>query len=105
LSQAELSKARNLIVQYQNSIADLGSQIAALTKQNQELMAANGQLNTDLSLERSIAVKLTEQNKGLAKKVELGLFAAACQNGCRKLSAIETTVRKCMLSALRLPKV
>jgi chromosome segregation ATPase len=72
LSQAELSKARNLIVQYQNSIADLGSQIAALTKQNQELMAANGQLNTDLSLERSIAVKLTEQNKGLAKKVELG---------------------------------
>lgn len=72
MSQAELSKARDLIAQYQMSISDLSAKVDELTKQNQELAAANGQLNTDLSLEKSATSKLTEQNRGLSKKVQVG---------------------------------
>lgn len=72
LSQAELSKARDMIAAYRSSISDLTAKVDDLTKQNQQLALANGQLNTDLSLEKSTTAKLTEQNKGLAKKVEVG---------------------------------
>ena len=72
LSQAELSKARDLIAQYQSNISDMSAKVDELTKQNQALTAQNGQLNTDLSLEKSTTSKLTEQNKGLSQKVQVG---------------------------------
>src|SRR5207253_1267599 len=72
LSQAELTKAKDLIAEYKTSITDLTAKVDELTKQNQELMATNGQLNTDLSQEKSNSTKLSEQNKGLSKKVEVG---------------------------------
>lgn len=72
LTQRELDKARQMIAEYKASIADMTAQVDQLTRQNQELMAANTQLNTDLSLEKSTTSKLTEQNQGLAKKVEVG---------------------------------
>ena len=72
LSQAELSKARDLIAQYQSNISDMSAKVDELTKQNQVLTAQNGQLNTDLSLEKSTTSKLTEQNKGLSQKVQVG---------------------------------
>lgn len=72
LTQRELDKARQMIAEYQASIADMTAKVEQLTQQNKELMAANNQLNTDLSLEKSTTSKLTEQNQGLAKKVEVG---------------------------------
>ena len=72
LTQRELDKARQMIAEYKASIADMTAKVDQLTRQNQELMAANTQLNTDLSLEKSTTSKLTEQNQGLAKKVEVG---------------------------------
>jgi cell division protein FtsB len=72
LTLSELAKAKELIAQYQLSIVDLNTQIAELTKQNQELLASNQQLNSDLMAERNNTGMLAEQNKGLAKKVEVG---------------------------------
>lgn len=72
LTQRELDKARQMIAEYKASIADMTARVEQLTRQNQELMATNTQLNTDLSLEKSTTNKLTEQNQGLAKKVEVG---------------------------------
>ncbi|HRG90399.1 MAG TPA: hypothetical protein PLW44_15350 [Chitinophagales bacterium] len=72
LTQREFDKARQMIAEYKASIADMTAKVDQLTRQNQELMAANTQLNTDLSLEKSTTSKLTEQNQGLAKKVEVG---------------------------------
>jgi predicted RNase H-like nuclease (RuvC/YqgF family) len=72
LTQRELDKARQMIAEYKASIADMTARVEQLTQQNQELMATNTQLNTDLSLEKSTTSKLTEQNQGLAKKVEVG---------------------------------
>lgn len=72
LTQRELDKARQLIAEYKASIADMSAKVDELTKQNEELMATNSKLNTDLSLEKSTTSKLTEQNQGLSKKVEVG---------------------------------
>jgi myosin heavy subunit len=72
LTQAELSKARDLIAEYRISITDLTAKVDELDKQNRDLMARNSQLDNDLNTEKSTTAKLTEQNKGLAKKVEVG---------------------------------
>ncbi len=72
LTQRELDKARQLIAEYKASIADMTAKVDELTRQNQELMATNSKLNTDLSMEKSTTTKLSEQNHGLAKKVEVG---------------------------------
>jgi regulatory protein YycI of two-component signal transduction system YycFG len=78
MTQAELSKAKDLIAQYQASITDMTARVDQLTKENAELMASNQQLTTDLTTERSTTSQLTETNKGLSKKVEAGsLFQIA----------------------------
>jgi uncharacterized coiled-coil protein SlyX len=72
LTQGELNKAQKMIAEYKASIDDMTAKVEQLTKQNQELTASNDKLNTDLSLEKSTTSKLTEQNQGLSKKVEVG---------------------------------
>jgi regulator of replication initiation timing len=72
MTTTELAKAKEMIAQYETSIGDLKKRIEELTAQNQELNAQNQQLSTDLSSEKQNNNTLTEQNKGLSKKVELG---------------------------------
>jgi len=72
LTQAELSEARDRIAEYQVSLSDMSAKIEELNKKNTELTAQNGQLNSDLNSERGTTAKLTEQNKGLAQKVQIG---------------------------------
>ncbi len=72
MTTTELAKAKEMIAQYETSIGDLKKRIEELTAQNQELTAQNQQLSTDLSGEKQNNNTLTEQNKGLSKKVELG---------------------------------
>lgn len=72
LTQRELSKAQKIIEDYKVSISDMTAKVEQLSKQTQELTAANTQLNTDLTAERTTTGTLTEQNKGLIKKVEVG---------------------------------
>ncbi len=72
MTQAELSKARDLIAQYQSSISDMTAKIEQLTRENEQLVASNQQLSTDLTSEKATTANLTEQNKGLSKKVEVG---------------------------------
>lgn len=72
MNSAELAKAKTLIAQYEASIAEFGSRIDQLTRENQQLASANSELGTNLSLERSTTAKLSEENKGLSKKVEVG---------------------------------
>ncbi len=72
LTQGELNKAERMIADYKSSIEQMSAKVDELTKQNQSLMASNDKLNTDLSLEKSTTSKLTEQNTGLSKKVEVG---------------------------------
>ncbi len=72
MTKAELSKARDLIAQYQTSISDMTAKVDELTRQNQELMASNEKLATDLNSEKTTTTRLTEQNNGLSKKVAVG---------------------------------
>jgi predicted RNase H-like nuclease (RuvC/YqgF family) len=72
MNSKELAEAKAKIAQYEASIADFQKKVEELTKQNQELTAQNQQLNTDLNAEKQTTNTLTEQNKGLSKKVELG---------------------------------
>jgi len=72
MTSTELANAKEMIAQYQVSIAELQKKVDELSKQNQELTVQNQQLSTDLSAEKQNSSTLTEQNKGLSKKVELG---------------------------------
>ena len=72
MTAAELKKAKDMIADYETSIADLKKQVEELVAQNQQLNTQNQQLSTDLSTEKQTTSTLTEQNKGLNKKVELG---------------------------------
>lgn len=72
MEKAELEKARVMLGQYEQSIAELQKKVDEMAKQNQELNAQNQQLSTDLNAEKQNTSTLTEQNKGLSKKVELG---------------------------------
>lgn len=68
----ELAKAKAMITQYEASIADMKVQIEKLAAEKQVLTTQNQQLSTDLSAEKATTSQLSEQNKGLSKKVELG---------------------------------
>lgn len=68
----ELAKAKEMITQYEAAISTMKQQIEQLTAEKQQLTAANQQLSTDLSTEKQTSSQLTEQNRGLSKKVELG---------------------------------
>lgn len=72
LTQGELAKARKMIATYESSIKDLNEQIAQLNTKNQELTNQNTDLTKNLDAERVTTAQLSDQNKGLAKKVELG---------------------------------
>ncbi len=72
LTNAELSRTKAMIAQYELSIAELQQKVDALTTQNQQLTAQNEQLNTDLSAQRETTTKQNEQIAGLSKKVEVG---------------------------------
>lgn len=72
MNSQELANAKQMIIQYQASIAELQQKVDELSKQNQELTAQNQQLSTDLNSEKENSANLSEQNKGLSKKVELG---------------------------------
>jgi hypothetical protein len=72
LTQGELAKARTMIAGYQASIADLNKQIADLNIKNEQLANDNHDLATNLDQERVNTAKLSDENKGLAKKVEVG---------------------------------
>lgn len=72
LTAAELAKATDMIAQYKSSITDLQAKVDELTRENQQLTASNQQLSTDLNTEKQTTSQLSEQNTGLAKKVEVG---------------------------------
>ena len=72
MTSGELKKAKEMIVQYEASIADMKKQIDQLTAEKQQLTNQNQKLSTDLSSEKQTTAQLNEQNKGLSKKVELG---------------------------------
>jgi hypothetical protein len=72
MSASELAKAKEMIAQYEVTIADMKAQIEALVKKNELLTNENQQLSTDLNAEKQTTILLSEQNKGLSKKVELG---------------------------------
>lgn len=72
MTQAELNKARAMIATYQASIKDLNEQIAQLNTKNEQLTNDNHDLTASLETERQTTAQLSDQNKGLAKKVELG---------------------------------
>lgn len=72
LTQRELDKAQKMIAEYQASISEMTAKVEQLTKDKEQLLATNTQLNTDLTSERGNTTRLTEQNTGLSKKVELG---------------------------------
>ncbi len=72
MNEKELKAAREKIAAFETSINDLKQRIEELTQQNQQLTAQNQQLNTDLNAEKQTTSSLSEQNKGLSKKVEMG---------------------------------
>ena len=72
LTASELSKAKGMIAIYEATISDMTKQISDLTAQNHELNNQNQELTKYLSDERNTTEHLTEQNKGLTKKVEAG---------------------------------
>lgn len=72
LTDKELKAAREKISAFESSINDLKQRIEELTQQNQQLTAQNQQLSTDLNAEKQTTNSLSEQNKGLSKKVEMG---------------------------------
>ena len=72
LTAGELSRAKGMIAQYQASIADMTTQITNLTAQNEQLNNDKTQLTADLGTERQTTSQLSEQNKTLSHKVEVG---------------------------------
>ena len=63
MSSSELAKAKEMIAQYEVTIADMKAQIEALVKKNELLTNENQQLSTDLNAEKQTTILLSEQNK------------------------------------------
>lgn len=72
MNAAELTKAKEMLAKYETSIAEMQKKIEELTAQNQQLTTQNQQLSTDLNAEKATTAQLSETNKTLSKKVELG---------------------------------
>lgn len=72
MTSAEMTKAKALIAEYQTSMSDMKRQIEQLIAEKQILTEKNQQLTTDLDSEKRNTQLLSEQNKGLSKKVEIG---------------------------------
>ena len=69
MTSQELAKAKEMIAQYETSIAEMKKQIDQLVQDKQVLTSQNQQLSTDLNSEKQTTSQLSEQNKGLSKKV------------------------------------
>ncbi|MES2619949.1 MAG: hypothetical protein V4615_03785 [Bacteroidota bacterium] len=103
----ELAKAKSMIADFEVSIAQMKTQIEQLTAEKAQLTAQNQQLSTDLSTEKQTSSQLSEQNKGLSRKVELAsllqlrnIEIAAIK---KKSSGKETTVSRVkQLESLRI---
>ena len=72
LTEADLTKAKGMIAMYESSIADMTKQIGSLTAENQQLNNQNHDLAQNLDQERVNTTHLTDVNKGLSQKVEVG---------------------------------
>ena len=72
LTAEELTKAKGMIAMYESSIADMTKQIGSLTAENQQLNNQNHDLAQNLDQERVNTAHLTDVNKGLSQKVEVG---------------------------------
>ena len=72
LTEADLTKAKGMIAMYESSIADITKQIGSLTAENQQLNNRNHDLAQNLDQERVNTTHLTDVNKGLSQKVEVG---------------------------------
>ena len=72
LTEADLTKAKGMIAMYESSIADMTKQIGSLTVENQQLNNRNHDLAQNLDQERGNTTHLTDVNKGLSQKVEVG---------------------------------
>lgn len=70
--KAELKKLREMLTGYESSITEMKARIDQLVAQNKQLTDQNQQLSTDLNSEKATSAQLSETNKGLSKKVELG---------------------------------
>jgi regulatory protein YycI of two-component signal transduction system YycFG len=72
LTKGELAKAKKMLAEYEASINDLNLKVDALVAQNQSLTMQNQTLFADLGNEKQLTSQLSEQNKYLAKKVDVG---------------------------------
>lgn len=72
LTKAELAKAKKMLAQYEASINEMNLKMDALVAANEKLATENNKLFADLSSEKQVTTQLTEQNKYLAGKVEVG---------------------------------
>jgi len=72
LNKTELANAKKMLAQYESSIKEMNLKIDELMAANQKLSSDNQQLFADLSSEKQTTTQLSEQNKYLSKKVEVG---------------------------------
>ena len=72
MTSSELAKAKEMIAQYEASIAAMKQQIEQLTADKQKLTAENQQLSTDLNAEKQTTAALNQDLAIKNKKVELG---------------------------------
>lgn len=72
MTKSELAEAKKLIAEYEGEILELQNQVGALLSQNQQLAAENQKLGQELADEKNTNTALIEQNKVLAKTVEVG---------------------------------
>ena len=97
MTKAELEQAKGMIAQYETSISDLQKKVVELSAQNQQLTQDNQKLTTDLTSEKKTTTELSEQNKGLSKRVEVGSLLQLTNvdvNGIKKKqNGKETTVK------------
>lgn len=97
MTKAELAQAKERIAQFEASISDLQKKVVELSAQNEQLTQDNQKLSSDLNSEKKATSDLTEQNKGLSKKVELGSLLQLTQvdvNGVKqRQNGKEVTVR------------
>ncbi|MCS6935843.1 MAG: hypothetical protein NZM35_11960 [Chitinophagales bacterium] len=70
--RAELQKLRQMLANYENSIAEMKARIEQLVAQNKQLTEQNKQLTRDLDEAKATTAQLSETNKNLSRKVELG---------------------------------
>jgi hypothetical protein len=107
MTSNELAKAKTMIAQYEEAIAKMKTEIEQLVAEKQQLTAQNQQLSSDLSNEKQTTSQLSEQNKGLSKKVELAsllqLRNVMLEGIKKKSNGKEVTVSKVkQLESLRL---